>query len=107
MATYQLSNYAICPLDSGWTPLTSRDSKPTAIAGPNHGDLSHYYLATADVIIPTLNSRTAANLTVAAALTDPGNLVAKVRRVFQKETVSLWCYAVFFDDDLEIIWARR
>ncbi len=99
---YQLSNYAIYPLDSGWNALTAGGAKPTAIAGPNHGDLSYYYLATADVIIPTLNSKTAANLTVAAALTDTGNLVAKVRRVFQKETISLWRYAVFFDDDLEI-----
>ena len=28
--------------------------------------------------------------------------MARVRRVFQKETLSLWQYAIFFDDDLEI-----
>lgn len=102
VATYSLSNYGVYPLDSGWNQLTPGGAKPTAIAGPNHGDLSYYYLATADVIIPTVNSTTASNLTAAAALTDPGNLVVKVRRVFEKETISLWRYAIFFDDDLEI-----
>src|SRR5262249_15895461 len=34
--------------------------------------------------------------------TDPGNVVARVRRVLQKQTLSLWRYAVFFNDDLEI-----
>ena len=103
VATFKLLNYAIYPLDSGWNALTGGAvSSPTAIAGPNHGDLSYYYLATADVIIPTVNSKTSSNLTATAAMTDPGNLVARVRRVFQKETISLWRYAAFFDDDLEI-----
>ena len=63
---------------------------------PNHGDLSYYYLATADVIIPTVNSKNATNPN------DLGNVSVRVRRVFQKETISLWRYAIFYDDDLEI-----
>jgi hypothetical protein len=31
-----------------------------------------------------------------------GNVSVRVRRVFQKETISLWRYAIFYDDDLEI-----
>lgn len=102
VTAYALSNYKIYPLDSYWNIRTPGASTPAPIAGPNHGDLSYFYLASADVVIPTVNSKTASNLTVAAALTDRGNVVAKVRRVFQKEILSLWRYAIFFDDDMEI-----
>lgn len=98
VSQYQLSNYAIYPLDSGWNKLTGGKDQPTAIAGPNHGDLSYYYLATADVVIPTINANKA-NL---YDPNSPGSVVARVRRVFQKETLSLWRYAIFFNDDLEI-----
>ncbi len=102
VANYNLSNYAIYPLDSGWNKLIPGASVPYPIAGPNHGDLSYYYVASADVVVPTVSSKTASSLGTAAALTDTGNIVAKVRRVFQKETLSLWRYAVFFNDDMEI-----
>jgi hypothetical protein len=96
VTTYTLTNYAIYPLDSNWNTKTGGAATPAPIAGPNHGDLSYYYLASADVIIPTVNSKNA---------TDPndvGNVTVRVRRVFQKETISLWRYAIFFNDDLEI-----
>ena len=96
ISAYTLSNYAIYPLDSYWNTLTGGGSTPAPIAGPNHGDLSYYYLATADVVVPTLSSKNP------SSLTDRGNVVAKVRRVFQKEVLSLWRYAIFYDDDMEI-----
>lgn len=96
--TYTLSNYAIYPLNSTWQKLTSGASTPAPIAGPNHGDLSYYYLATADVVIPTVT--TPANKVTDP--NDPSTIVAKVRRVFQKETLSLWRYAIFYNDDMEI-----
>ncbi|MDQ6623254.1 MAG: hypothetical protein M3Y86_07190 [Verrucomicrobiota bacterium] len=93
---YTLSNYYVYPLDSKWKTLTGGSATPAPIAGPNHGDISFYFLASADVVIPTVNAvnKTDPN--------DPGTLVAKVRRVFQKETLSLWRYAIFFNDDLEM-----
>src|SRR5450432_2506596 len=102
VATYNLSNYAIYPLDSYWATKTVGSATPAPIQGPIHGDLSYYYLASADVVIPTVNSTTAASLGSAASLTDKGNVVARVRRVFQKQILSLWQYAIFFDDDMEI-----
>jgi hypothetical protein len=96
VATYTLLNYEVYPLNSTWTKLTTASATPAPIAGPNHGDLSYYYLATADVVIPTLDSKSA------TSETDTGNVVAKVRRVFDKETLSLWRYAVFYNDDMEI-----
>ncbi len=94
--TFNLTNYAIYPLDSYWNPKTANSSTPAPIAGPNHGDLSYYYLASADVIIPTLSSQNPKDPD------DHGNVVARVRRVFQKEVLSLWRYAIFYDDDMEI-----
>ncbi len=100
--TYNLSNCKVYPLDSYWNIETSGSSTPAPIAGPNHGDLSYYYLASADVIIPTATSKTASSLGSTAAKEDTGNVVAKIRRVFQKEVLSLWRYAIFFDGDMEI-----
>lgn len=94
--TYNLSNYYVYPLDSYWSIKTSGGSTPAPISGPNRGDLSYYYLASADVIIRTPTSKSA------TSKTDRGNVVAQVRRVFQKEVLSLWRYAIFYDDDMEI-----
>ena len=102
VSQYNLSNYGVFPLDSTWNIKAGGSSTPAPIAGPNHGDLSYYYLATADVVIPTLSSDTASNLGSAAAQSDTGNVIARVRRVLQKEQLSLWRYAVFYDDDMEI-----
>lgn len=102
VSQYNLSNCTVYPLDSRWNKKTSGSSTPAPIAGPNHGDLSYYYLATADVIIPTLASKTASNLSSAAAQTDNGNVIARVRRILQKEQLSFWRYALFFDDDMEV-----
>ena len=93
---YNISNYKVYPLDSYWNIKTGGAATPAPIAGPNHGDLSYYYLASADVVIPTLSSKNA------TSLTDHGNVVARVRRIFQKETLSLWRNAIFYDDDMEI-----
>ncbi len=96
VSAYTLSNYAIYPLDSYGKKKTGGSSTPAPIAGPNHGDLSYYYLASADVVVPTVTSKNP------TSQTDRGNVVAKVRRVFQKEVVSLWRYAAFYDNDMEI-----
>jgi hypothetical protein len=93
---FTLLNYAVYPLDSYWATKSAGGATPAPIAGPNHGDLSYYYLASADVVIPTVTSKNP------TSLTDKGNVVARVREVFQKETLSLWRYAIFFDDDCEI-----
>ncbi|HWM23981.1 MAG TPA: hypothetical protein VNP98_04100 [Chthoniobacterales bacterium] len=94
--SYSLSNYRIDPLDSKWVPKTGSAATPSRISGPQQNDVSYYFQASADVVIPTLTSKNA------TSKTDRGNVVAQVRRVFQKEQLSLWRYAIFFDDDLEM-----
>jgi hypothetical protein len=96
VSSYTLSNYRVYPLDSRWLPRTGASNTPSPIAGPQANDVSYYFVASADVIIPTLTSKDKNDPT------DRGNLVAQVRRIFQKEVLSLWRYAIFFDDDLEM-----
>lgn len=98
VSQYTLTNYAIYPLDSNWNTKTTAAATPAAIAGTSSGDRSYYYLATADVVIPTL-ATTAGNL---SNPNDLHNVVARVRRVFQKQVLSLWRYAIFYTDDMEI-----
>jgi len=98
VSQYALSNYAIYPLDSNWNTKTASSATPAPIAGTSSGDRSYYYLASADVVIPTLTT-TAGNLTNP---NDPSNVVARVRRVLQKQVLSLWRYAIFYTDDMEI-----
>ena len=98
VSQYTLTNYAIYPLDSNWNTKTAATATPAPIAGTASGDRSYYYLATADVVIPTLTT-TAANLTNP---NDPHNVVARVRRIFQKQILSLWRYAIFYTDGMEI-----
>jgi hypothetical protein len=96
VSSYTLTNYRVYPLDSRWVAKTGTSSTPSPIAGPQANDLSYYFVASADVIVPTLTSKNP------TSMTDQGNLVAQVRRIFQKEILSLWRYAIFFNDDLEM-----
>jgi hypothetical protein len=59
---------------------------PTPGTGQSDDSLTYYYLAQADVTLPVLNR----------------NITAKVRRVFQKEQLSPWNWAIFYVDPLEI-----
>ena len=54
--------------------------------GPSDATTSYFYLATADV--------------TANALGSP--VVTKVRRLLEKQVISPWNYAIFYDDDLEL-----
>src|SRR4051812_4581482 len=54
--------------------------------GPNLYQYSLFYLAAADVTVPTLK----------------GSVTAKVRRVFEKKFDQPWTYAMFYVDDLEL-----
>lgn len=71
------------------------NSPPPGAYGPNPATVygttyyypySFYYLASADVQVPTLT----------------GNVTAKVRRVFEKKFDLPWSYMMFYADDLEL-----
>ena len=94
-AGFVVSNYkvqAVDPVDPTYTPLAA-STTPAPAVGRNDGDgdmgkatTTYYYLASADVTLPTLK----------------GNVTAKVRRIFEKQQISPWNYAIFYVDPLEI-----
>jgi hypothetical protein len=90
-----ISNYRVQALDSDWTVMSPASASPTPAIGQSRGtgsnamdttDAAYSYLATVDVTLPSLR----------------GNLVAKVRRIFQKKQESPWNWAIFYVDPLEI-----
>jgi hypothetical protein len=76
-------------LDASENSTVAPDATPPAAFGPNtsttNGQYSYYYLAAADVTVPTTT----------------GNVTAKVRRVFEKKFDEPFTFAMFYMDDLE------
>ncbi len=88
-----LSNFRVQAVDPQITTVDgfSTSSLGTTVVpapgiGQSPGQSSTYYLATADVILPSLGKPIRVN----------------VRRVFQKQIISPWNWAVFYDDTLEM-----
>jgi len=89
--TYTISNLKIVAVDGTLQAMPSASPPTPAVGMAQTGTLnttsaSFNYVASADV-------------TVAAT---SGNVVAKVRRVFSKQQLSPWNYAIFYVDPLEI-----
>jgi hypothetical protein len=92
---FVVSNYkvqALDPVDPTYSPLGA-STKPSPAVGRNDGGgdmakatTTYYYLASTDVTLPTLK----------------GDISAKVRRIFEKQQISPWNYAIFYIDPLEI-----
>jgi len=95
-ANYTISNYKVIAVSSEWTTLWGGSIAPTPELGQaqtgniNTTTANFDYIASADVTLPALGP--AGKRTV----------VAKVRRVFQKQQVSPWNFAIFYVDPLEI-----
>jgi hypothetical protein len=93
-STYTISNYKVIAVTPEWTALASADATPKpelglAITGNINTTSANFdYIASADVTLP--------------ALGPTGKVVAKVRRVFQKQQLSPWNFAIFYIDPLEI-----
>jgi hypothetical protein len=92
-STYSVSNIKVVAVDGTLQPVAggATAAPPPAVGMSQTGAVnttsaSYNYLASADVTLPTLR----------------GNVVAKVRRVFSKQQVSPWNWAIFYVDPLEI-----
>jgi hypothetical protein len=84
-AAYTVSNCKVVAVDPQLNPIDSNLTPPPGI-GQNATSATYNYVASADVTLPLQN----------------GNIVTKVRRVFQKQQLSPWNYAIFYVDPLEI-----
>jgi hypothetical protein len=95
-----VSNYKVVAANAEWQALAGPGATPIPMLGqiaaavtagtppPPTTPLVYNYVASADVTLP--------------ALGPTGTVVAKVRRVFQKQQLSPWNFAIFYVDPLEI-----
>jgi hypothetical protein len=92
-----ISNYKVVAADPEWQPLAGSAATPEPIMGQVEQDVNSTanlpktpavfnYVASADITLPATT----------------GSVVAKVRRVFQKQQLSPWNFAIFYVDPLEI-----
>jgi len=98
--TYTISNYKVVGVSAEFTAVASAAATPAPQLGQVSGSVSsispttsasYNYIASADV---TLNSSFGSST--------QRQVVAKVRRVFSKQQLSPWNYAIFYVDPLEI-----
>jgi hypothetical protein len=98
-STYTISNYKVVAVTAEWAKLAGASATPEPALGQLAQNqtvnsvtpttsATFNYIASADVTLPALGPN--------------GNVVAKVRRVFQKQQLSPWNFAIFYVDPLEI-----
>lgn len=96
---YTISNYKVVAVDPTWLSLGSATASPRPALGQISAPITsgtpapttaavYNYVASADVTLPAIGRQ--------------GQVVAKVRRVFQKQQLSPWNFAIYYVDDLEI-----
>src|ERR1700680_4066347 len=84
-----ISNFKVVAANAEWNPTADPAATPIPMLGPGGATtttIDYNYVASADITLPALK----------------GNVVAKVRRVFQKQQLSPWDFAIFYVDPLEI-----
>lgn len=85
-ATKTISNYKIIAVDPQLNAYASANASPIPGVGQSGNDTTYNYIASVDVTLPTIR----------------GGVTTKLRRVFQKQQLSPWNYAIFYIDPLEI-----
>jgi hypothetical protein len=103
-STYVISNYKVIATTAEYTNLPNANSTPEPQLGQVSGNTSsispttsatYNYIASADVTLPE-------RLGISATGATTKNVVARVRRVFSKQQLSPWNWAIFYNDPLEI-----
>ena len=83
-----ISNFKVVAADAEWNPLSVATATPIPMLGVAGSTTTvvYNYVASADITLPAVT----------------GKVVARVRRVFQKQQLSPWNFAIFYVDPLEI-----
>lgn len=86
---YTVTKYKIEAMDLLQANLIMADQTKTPVAaqGQSSSNNAYFYLASADVSVPTIGKKP---------------VTVKLRRVFEKRIESPWEYAIFYNDPLEI-----
>jgi hypothetical protein len=82
---YTLSNITVSAVTPQLTPLSGSTAAEPSF-GPSDSSMSYHYLAAVDVTAECLG----------------GAVTTRVRRLLEKQIISPWNYAIFYDDDLEM-----
>ncbi len=84
-STHTIASYKIVALDPQLKTI-GNGAAPPAATGMNATATSYFYMGSADVTLPDISS----------------TVSVKVRRIFQKQQLSPWNWAIFYVDPLEI-----
>ncbi len=99
-ASYTISNYKVIAVSAEYTALAAASATPEPSLGMLGGNATavspttsatYNYIASADVTLP-----------VSVGAANNRKVVARVRRVFSKQQLSPWNWAIFYVDPLEI-----
>lgn len=94
--TYTLNNFQVKAADFDWSPITSGSTAPPPIYARNRESFSYYYIASADVTMPTMTSKNPTDPN------DPGNITVHMKRIFEKRRKKGAGHMFNYVDDLEI-----
>ncbi|MBV9008545.1 MAG: hypothetical protein JO354_05165 [Verrucomicrobia bacterium] len=105
---FTISNYKIIAVDPEYNALANTSSTPkpqlgqisqtvSSVPASSNISVTYNYIASADVTLSAVGPQE-----VSTGQRAGGNVVAHVRRVFQKQQLSPWNWAIFYADDLEI-----
>jgi hypothetical protein len=99
-STYTISNYKVVGTDAEYRAVASANATPEPMLGQLSGSVSSVSPTTS----ATYNYIASADVTLKASFgsATQRNVVAKVRRVFSKQLLSPWNWAIFYVDPLEI-----
>jgi hypothetical protein len=98
--TYTISNYKVVGVDAEYNAVASSSATPEPQLGQVSGNVSSVSPTTS----ATYNYIASADVTLKASFGSSAQrrIVARVRRVFSKQQLSPWNWAIFYVDPLEI-----
>lgn len=100
-STYTISNYKIVGTNAEYRAVASANATPQPMLGQLSGSISSVSPTTS----ATYNYIASADVTLTSSFgpsSSTRNVVTKVRRVFSKQQLSPWNFAIFYVDPLEI-----
>lgn len=81
-----IKRYQVRPVTPTWQPISGANTRPAGVVAENAATISFFYEAEVEVEMDGPRGRQSARL----------------RRMFEKQNISPWAFAVFFNDLLEI-----
>ncbi|MBV9619180.1 MAG: hypothetical protein JO201_08205, partial [Verrucomicrobia bacterium] len=99
-STFTISNYKVVGVGAEYQAMSSAASTPQ----PAMGALSHNVISVSPTTSVSYNYVASADVTLNSSFgsSSQQGVVAKVRRVFSKQLLSPWNFAIFYVDPLEI-----